>query len=162
MRQRGFTLIEIMVVVAVIAVVSVAIATTFGRSTDRYAKLEVKRFMAVVNEVRDEAVIAGDAYALLVDVKDRSYSFLPTRTGAQMIDDGLFRPRSMREDVDLDWQVYDVIDQKEGGDAKVLITSLGEITPFELTVSGDKHEYIVFVNDEGLLEQRVRDSVFRP
>ena len=146
----------------VIAVVSVAVATTFGRSTDRHARLEINRFMAVVNEVRDEAVIAGEAFALEVDKKGRIYRFVRTRAGASATtEDNLLKTRAIRDDIDMDWEVYDVIEPEEGTKPRVLISSLGEITPFELTLSGDEHDYIVFVNDEGVLERRDRRAAFR-
>jgi len=160
-RQRGFTLIEIMVVVIVIAVVSVAVATTVGRSTDRSARLEAQRFMAVVNEVRDEAVIIGLSYVLLVDDGAQTYRFESTReTNGSQSNDNLFKVRSVRDDVKIEWDVLEVIDTDPKAKPKVYISSLGEITPFEMRMSGDKHDYIVFVNDEGNLETREKGSRF--
>lgn len=154
-RQAGFTLIEIMVVVIVIAVVSVAVSTTIGRSNDRTARLEANRFIAVVNEVRDEAVIAGENFVLMVDQKSQNYHFSALRqTSADGRGDGLLKRRSIPQDVELEWEVLEVFEEDPEAKPKVLITSLGEITPFEVRLSGDKHEYIISVNDEGQLERR--------
>lgn len=150
-----------MVVVIVIAVVSVTIVTSIGRSTDRSARLEANRFMAVVNEVRDEAVVAGDNFVLLVDKKAKTYQFQTTRAGAStQLNDALFKTRSMRDDINVDWEVLEVLEESSETDPKVFITSLGEITPFEIRMGGDKHDYIVFVNDEGQLERRERTTGF--
>lgn len=157
-RQRGFTLIEIMVVVIIIAVMTLAVAANLGRSNDRSARLETKRFMAVVNEVRDEAVIAGENFLLSMDEKSQSYQFSRTRAGAQASNDKLFKPRTIKDDVKLEWQVLEVFEEDAQAKPRVLITSLGEITPFEFRIEGDKNEYIVFVNDEGQLERREKPT----
>lgn len=161
LSQRGFTLIEIMVVVIVIAVVSVSIATTMGRSTDRSARLEAQRFMAVVNEVRDEAVVAGENYVLMVDDRAQTYHFQSTRaSGGSLANDDLFKTRSVRDDVKVEWDVLEVIGNDPKAKPKVYISSLGEITPFEIRMSGDEHDYIVFLNDEGQLDTREKGSRF--
>lgn len=160
--QRGFTLIEIMVVVVVIGVVSVAVVSSVGRSTDRSARLEAQRFMAVVNQVRDEAVIAGDNFALLVDDKAQTYYFQSVRATDNNDSDGdeLLRVRSIREDVKVDWDVLEVIGDDPQAKPKVYISSLGEITPFEIRLSGDEHDYIVFVDNEGQLATKEKGSRF--
>lgn len=151
--QRGFTLIEIMVVVIVIAVISVAVVGQIGGNNDRGARLEANRFMAVVNEVRDEAVIAGDNYALVVDAKGKSYSFSPTRsTQQEPVTDSLLKLRTMRDDVKVEWEVLESLDEDSELAPKVYLTALGEITPFELRVQGDEHDYLVSVDDEGMLQ----------
>lgn len=158
-RESGFTLIEIMVVVIVIAVVSVSVATTMGRSSDRSARLEAKRFMAIVNEVRDEAVIVGESFLLTMDEGSQSYQFARTRGASEgQAYDKLFKPRTIRDDVKLEWEVLEVFEEDAQAAPKVLISSLGEITPFEVRLGGDKNEYIVFVNDEGQLERREKPS----
>lgn len=148
-----------MVVVIVIAVVSVTIATSIGRSNDRGARLEANRFMAVVNEVRDEAVISGDNFVLTVDEKAQSYRFQSARANAT-VDDTLLKTRKIPEDIKLEWEVLEVLEEDPEAEPKVFISSLGEITLFELRVGGDEHDYIVFVNDEGQLERRDRPSGF--
>lgn len=144
-----------------IAVVSVSVATTMGRSTDRSARLEAQRFMAVVNEVRDEAVIAGENYALMVDDKGQTYHFESLRAGGSSSStDGLFKTRSVREDVKVEWDVLEFVSDSPDDKPKVYISSLGEITPFEMRLSGDEHDYIVFIDDEGQLTTREKSSRF--
>ena len=139
----------------VIAVISVSVAVSFGRSTDRVARLEADRFMAVINEVRDEAVIAGTSYALSMDEKSQTYSFESTRSGATAsVNDDLFRARSIGEEVDIEWTVLETLEEDSNIAPKVYITSLGELTPFELRLSGDNTDYLVRVNDEGVLERQ--------
>lgn len=156
-RQSGFTLIEIMVVVVIIAVMSVAISLSLGGTSDRTARLQANRFIAVVNEVRDEAVIAGQDYALIVEEKAQTYAFTAARQNArEMVRDALFKTRSINLEVKIKWEVFEVFEEDNDAKAKVLITSLGEITPFEMSFGGKKSTFTVFLNDDGQLERRDR------
>lgn len=156
-RQSGFTLIEIMVVVVIISVMSVAITLSLNGTSDRTARLQANRFIAVVNEVRDEAVIAGQNYALIVEEKSQVYTFEPARdNGRTLLNDVLFKPRQIDSDVKIKWQVFESFDDDNDAKPKVLISSLGEITPFEMSFGGKKLSYTVFLNDDGQLQRRDR------
>lgn len=146
-----------MVVVVIIAVMSVAISLSFGDTSDRTARLQANRFMAVVNEVRDEAIIAGQDYALVVEEKSQSYSFqAASANGRAPVGDALFKTRKIDPNVEIKWQVFEVFEDDKETRPKVLISSLGEITPFELSFGGKNASFTVFLNDEGQLERRDR------
>lgn len=155
--SRGFTLIEVMVVVVIIAVMAAILIGNLSRDTDRIARFESERFMAVVNEVRDEAIIAGENFLLFVDDRANNYQFSPLRATRNLTqDDGLFNTRGVNKEIKLDWEVFDQFDGED--DAKVLISSLGEVTPFKVRFAGDDNDYYVFVNDENQLEREVQAS----
>ena len=158
-KQVGFTLIEIMVVVVIISVMSVAISLSLGGTSDRTARLQANRFIAVVNEVRDEAVIAGQDYALVVEEKAQTYAFTVARqSGRTLVSDALFKTRSIDAEVKIEWQVFEVFEEDQEAKPKVLITSLGDITPFEMSFGGKKSTFTVFLNDDGQLERRDRQA----
>ncbi len=150
--QRGFTLIEIMVVVVIIAVVSVAVVSSLSGSDDRAARLQADRFMAVVNEVRDEAIIAGDNFILSVDERAGTYRFesVYSQIGSN---DSLLKNRKVDSEVELKWDVFEAFEDDLDAKPKVLISSLGEITPFEASFAGSDLKYVVLVNDDGQLER---------
>lgn len=157
-RQSGFTLIEIMVVVIIIGVMSVAVVSSLTGNNDREARLQASRFMAVVDEVRDEAIIAGDNFFLIVDDKAGSYRFESVRSQASSAGDSLFKSRLVGEKVELDWEVFEVLDDGESSQ-NVLISSLGEITPFEARFEGTELSYVVVINEEGQLERLDKKGV---
>ncbi|MBL4670937.1 MAG: hypothetical protein JKX81_01655 [Arenicella sp.] len=115
--------------------------------------------MAVVNEVRDEAIIAGDNFALIVDDNAGTYRFESTRSQQASAADTLLKSRLVDEKVTLDWEVYEVFESDAKTEARVLITSLGEITPFEARFKGTELSYSVLVNQEGQLERVDKKAV---
>jgi len=154
-QSRGFTLIEIMVVVAIIGVMVAYLGVSLSRDFDRLATLEAKRFHVIVNEVRDEAILTGEAYLLHVDNKANAFHFSGVRSDRQINnDDGLLKQRQIEKGVEVDWEVFDQFDDNEDNDPKVLISPLGDITPFEASFRGDNNKYFVFVNEDGQLERR--------
>lgn len=141
----------------IISVMSVAITLSLNGTSDRTARLQANRFMAVVNEVRDESVITGQNYALIVEEKSQVYSFESARdNGRALLNDALFKSRQIDPEVKIKWQVFEVFDDDSGAKPKVLISPLGEITPFEMSFGGKKLSYTVFLNDEGQLQRRDR------
>lgn len=153
---RGFTLIEIIVVVAIIGIVVAFVGINMARDTDRLARLEAKRFHIIVNEVRDEAILTGSNFILMVDDKALFYDFeaqIPELNSVS--NDGLLSRRSLEQGVELSW---DVFAQNDSDSAQVLISPLGEITPFNIGFIGSEQRYHVFVNDEYQLEQEIKQK----
>ena len=62
--QGGFTLLEIMVVVVLIALTVTLVGMNLGRDTDQIAQLEATRFARLLSQVRDESVLTGKSYAI--------------------------------------------------------------------------------------------------
>lgn len=160
--MRGFTLIEIIVVVAIISVMVAYVGVNMGRDTNRLARLEAKRFVAIVNEVRNEAILNGESYLLTIDERSHSYRFEAARGQARSsFDGGLLRPRTLEGGVELEWDVYEQIEEDDELAPQVLITPLGEITPFRSTFSGEDSSYEVYIDDNGQLARSSdKSSVF--
>ena len=158
-QSRGFTLIEIMVVVAIIGVMVAYLGISLSRDFDRLAALEAKRFHVIVNEVRDEAILTGEAYLLVVDTRANTFYFSGVRSDRKINnDDGLLQQREIEKGVEVDWEVFDQFDDDEDNDPKVLISPLGDITPFEVFFTGDNNKYFVFINENGQLERRTEKN----
>lgn len=152
-----------MVVVAIIGTMVALIGVSMSRDSDRLAKLESQRFHAIVNEVRDEAIITGESYFLLLDEDAATYQFQPVRKDrSSSQDEGLLKLRSLQKGVALTWDVVETIgeDSSDGDvEPRVLITPLGEITPFETEFIGDETTYVVFIDAENQLARRDKNTV---
>lgn len=183
----GFTLIEVMVGIAIFAVLSALIVGSIQGNSDRNAKLEAQRFIAVVNEVRDEAVISGKILLMSVDEKGLSYGF-DVVGGAQNSNQGdtLLRTRFLDESVKLKWEVFDDFideddetflelsnkndnsdndnsnsaDQDVTSSERVIISPLGDITPFQVRFGGEDDEFVVELNDDSILSMTIKRSNF--
>lgn len=141
---------------------------SLSRDTDRMARLEAKRFHAVVNEVRDEAILAGQNYLLSVNAKSGSYGFrsmLAVASQPAIYEDGLLKPRNVQNGVSMKWQVFEQFEDDDddeddaGSNGRVvLISSLGEITPFEASFIGDESAVTVYLDDKGQLAQSTKSS----
>lgn len=70
----GFSLIEILVAMAIMAVLIGITVPLIGGSNDKYAKQEINRLLAAVEMVRDLAVIENREYGLTID--EDGYQFL--------------------------------------------------------------------------------------
>ena len=148
-----------MVVVIIIGVMSAVVVSSLSGNNDRAARLQADRFMAVVNEVRDEAIIVGDNFALIVDDDAGTYRFESIRDSGSSVGDTLLRNRLVDKKVKLDWEVFETFEEGQGLDPRVLISSLGEITPFEAVFEGTELSYIVQVDEEGQLERLDKKGV---
>ena len=174
-RQCGFTLIEMMVVVVVAAIMAAFIGVRIDRDDDRIARLEAKRFIAVLNEVRDEALMTGRVFALQFKKNDRSYLFYSNPSDWQPVaDDRLLRERTLPEGIQMEFDIEEIengdeeeeetIATEEGEEKEsaevaslsdyILISPVDELTPFSLTLSGEDYRYQISLNDEQQLESK--------
>lgn len=135
---------------------------SMSRDSDRLARLEAKRFHAVVNEVRDEAILAGQNYLLMLNEKSASYRFSAAdsgRGGRAIFEDGLLRKRNLQNGVGLESEVFEDFDDAESDkEPTVLITSLGEITPFEISFIGEEDTIVIFLDETGNLASQTKSS----
>ena len=162
-KQQGFTLIEIIVVVAIIGIIIAFVGIKISRDTDRLASLEAKRFHAIVSEVRDEAIISGRNLALRIDDRQGAYYFLRWQSGWQKVNDDLFKKRTLEPGVGLESYILDQIEvqteekqEDEGEEVEVtppyiFITPDGQISNFKVSFSGSSKVFQLAFNHKGRL-----------
>lgn len=74
-RQHGFTLIELIAVLVLIAIVVGSIAFSFSKSMGgAKIRASVKDLVAALRYTRGQAIVKGEEKALEVDVEARSYT----------------------------------------------------------------------------------------
>jgi len=109
-RQRGFTLIEIMVVVIIVAtVVSIALLSVGVVGEDNELDTEMRRFAALIETAQDDAMMQGREFG--VELMTSSYRFVEfnplTRAWAEVPGDELYRLRYLPEGVEFELYIDD-------------------------------------------------------
>ncbi|WP_117235623.1 type II secretion system minor pseudopilin GspH [Vibrio maerlii] len=163
-HQQGFTLIEILLVLVILALSSVAVITTLPSGSDDRAKQQAQALYQRILLVGEEAILSGRDFGLYVDDTNARYQFLKlTSDGWQPLE----LPRLARNETDSTAQLPDdlTLSFAVGGDAwqqedrlfkpgslfdeemfaefedkkryptpQLLLLSSGEATPFQLGI----------------------------
>lgn len=141
--QSGFTLLEMMLTVGLIALTATFVGINISSSDSRLARLEAERFVALLNLAQDESILTGQPIVLKVDTDARQYnfsvldfnapSFIDTGTDEELGDDDdiqladeFLKTRKIPEQVSLTYVAKE--DQREEGkDSGLVIESVHEL-----------------------------------
>jgi len=160
LRQRGFTLLEIMVVVLLIAITAAYAVVNLQRDDDRRAELELRRLVGIMEQLREESELTGKPYAIEFDTAQGRYRFLQAGAeGWQETEDELFDAGDIPEPLKMEFKATAAAGADSGRDL-VVFQSDGSLTPFELLLTGKKRVYRLYVDPAQnlLTESRDRDA----
>jgi len=146
LAQKGFTLLELLVVITIIGILFSFAALSISTSSNQDIEAEAQRFVALMRLASDEAIMNTQEMILEVDKHQYSFKIL-TDQGFVPVDaksDKMFRPRKLADNLELKISIEDqevnLDDTRDENLPKVGIFSSGEMTPFTLT----------FLRDDGL------------
>jgi general secretion pathway protein H len=163
MRSKGFTLVEILVVIVIMAVViSITVLSVSSTGRDSQLDEESRRIEGLVGLLHERALLEGRDFGLRIE--PAAYEFVvydPRRDRWMMLDqEREFRhrdlPKGITFQLQLDSQtvVIKAIDRNmSGGDApnpQVAIAASGEGTPFRLTLQRDATQAKASVDGDAL------------
>ncbi len=80
MPERGFTLLEIMLVIFLIGLASSGVVQTFATDSEPPAKKAAQDFLTRFAQFKDRAVIEGQTLGVLIDAP--GYQFMQRRQGS--------------------------------------------------------------------------------
>jgi general secretion pathway protein H len=142
----GFTLIEILVVVLLIAITATLVTVNLQPRPDKRAKLEADRFAALVGQAREESILQGRAIAVEVDAKGDGYRFLAQgNDGWKLIEkDDLLRPRKVPEPLSIRIKLPS---QTDTANDKIICQIDGSVSTFDVTIGTKQLGYIVSVDE---------------
>lgn len=170
-NQRGFSLLELILVLVIIGIVLAAV--TIG-ITDRRVdnlKVEVQRLQALISLAVDQSLISNQELGLVIDHEQYVFVQWDEENDWQLMAEGSgsqFRARQLGPDLDILMEVaglYGIADEdnpflaedddnnsesdeQKSNDIelrpKVLILSSGEVTPFQIRLGYDDNNPVYF------------------
>jgi len=130
-HSRGFTLLELMVVIVLIGVVMGMVSLALGPSPAREARQQAQDFVRVVQQLRERAVLDGLEYG--VRIQPRGYQALRLESLGWTAVSALQRmPESLTLGLEQDGHVLTLDDAQ--GPPQLLMLSSDEISPFRLLI----------------------------
>lgn len=146
--ESGFTLLEVLVVVTIVAVLAGVIVPTLGGSRGRDLTDTAHRMTLLINHARQEAALSSQVWRLVLEPGAGRFRF-HQRTG------GDFEP--VRRDPlggkhrtpGIEWGRLTVSGQGAAGSAEVYLYPTGEQDPFRLTLRAGRKERTVVMDPVG-------------
>jgi len=147
-HSRGFTLLELMVVIVLIGVVMGMVSLALGPSPAREARQQAQDFVRVVQQLRERAVLDGLEYG--VRIQPRGYQALRLESLGWTAVSALQRmPEGLTLGLEQDGHVLTLDDAQ--GPPQLLMLSSDEISPFRLLIKA-AGQTISQVMSDGLAE----------
>jgi general secretion pathway protein H len=169
--SRGFTMIEVLVVLVIIASMAGLLVINFRDSPEQRLRREADNLAALLNVAADEAVMRGTELGLAIDTAGYRFVYfdaekkqwLPVAESA--LSEHVF-PETVSVSIELDGEHIDeqtlqrvrelsARSQDERLRPTLLLLSSGEVTPFSLTL-GYGDDFSVVLGSDGINPVAVR------
>jgi len=158
--QGGFTLVEILVVVVIIAILSAGLLLSVSLTgRDRDLEKESDRFLALLNYAREQAELQTREYGVIL--QDDNYEFVSydmhRAVWRSIFEDDALRARKLPYGLDFKLKIDTrQVVLKKPADAKdktpqLMIFSSGDVTQFEVTIEreGGERSVTIVEDDKG-------------
>lgn len=146
-QMKGFTLLELMVVILIMGLLLTMATMSVNTSSDKSLETEARRFATLIKLASDETIMNVRPMAVQVNAKGYQYSL----DGEVENNDPIFRPREVADHIQISATIenekidFETLD--EGTFANIYVLPSGEMTPFS----------VIFSQDDGLAYEVVGD-----
>ena len=151
--EKGFTLIEVVIVVFIIGIVITFATLSVSQNSDRYIEDEAKRLQQLIRLATEEAVYRGNEMSIFITSKGYNFAKLNGPKWETISDDKLFREREFPDAITIklivDEQEVDLGNKDKP--AQIFLLSSGEVMPaFTIVLSGESDlEYRITGSNTG-------------
>jgi general secretion pathway protein H len=167
-KNKGFTLIEIMIVVVIAAILMGAVVISFPDSSNDRLKEQGERFSALILLAQDESILQSEDFAL--SINDAGYSFYRRADATwEAYSEKPFINRKIDSDIKAELVVEALPVKLDKSSSKfaapkktkpqIVIYSSGEMTPFAYSLGNqEKSVFTIKFDGAGNLEKEFKPN----
>lgn len=139
-RQQGYSLIELLVVMAIAGILLTFAVLGVGSSAHHRVRNEVEQLQLLLGQLRQEAILKNIQYATRIKADAYEVLHINDEGEWQVIqEDKLYKPHQLDDDLEFIIDLQADIGLQDDQGALIYILSSGEMSPFQLIVqSTDK------------------------
>ena len=156
---RGFTLLELLIVIAIIGIVISLVSLSTGLIGNVPLEREAKRLHALIDQVGKEAIIQSKVIG--IHFEDDNYTFLQLQNDQweMLSEDNTFKTRTLPEPLKLEHD-FQSDDDSEQLKPMVFFLPTGETLPFEITLRdmNNNEKYIITLEYNGTVSMERNDE----
>ncbi|HKL76825.1 MAG TPA: GspH/FimT family pseudopilin [Gammaproteobacteria bacterium] len=146
--SAGFTLLEVLVVVAVVAVLVAMVVPNLGGSRSRDVQHAAERLVLLVNRAKQEAMLASRTWRLVLEEGGRAYRFQQRAgDGFNAVKAAPFAGEKRLQGVR--WANLTINGQNAATGGEVYLFPTGEQDTFRVTLRGGEHTRTVVMDPVG-------------
>lgn len=157
LTNRGFTLIEIMVVLVIIAIVLSFAVLSIDTSSDKL-KNEARRFAALASVASEETVMNSKEYRVVFNREGYDFFKFGGAGKWEKFEEGVLKSRKLPEGysifLSLEGEKISLAENEEGKEffPAIYFLSSGEVTSFEVELINNEGEKYLVTNRKGEVE----------
>ena len=160
LNNRGFTLIEVLIVLLITAIITAVAVVAFGQfGRGRREKIIVDQFVRVISVAQQQAILTPEVLGL--SVTNKGYQFyqyeieLEKKTGEwkSLQNDALSNSNAFRKVFNADIKSISAFESSDSKktDPQILFLPSGFVTPFVLELNGAKNHFLITVKNNGVV-----------
>lgn len=135
--QRGFTLIEIVVVMLVIGIVLSIVSVNLSPDRETPVRDEARRFALLLQTAQQEAILQGKVLAVVLEREGYAFQILNEKLEFKPLDgDAVLRPRPLLPDIVISGvDIEGAPENKDAQPPRLILLPTGELPAFTVTFS---------------------------
>ena len=150
--MSGFTLIEIMVVLLIIAITLGMVGINLQRGDNNRVQEEADRIVILLQAAREEAILQGQVFAVQFNTDGYRFLRLNNKGKLELIErDDVLSPRELPEGITLSFTMDGAVADTEAG---LILDPSGSFIPFVLTLRAGEAEWQVLGLANGKIQSK--------